>query len=237
MLESAPMKLPVTLLLILCAIFLTAQSEVEITAEPHHHFVLANDYVRVFNLEVAPHESTLVHRHRHDYIYIVLGPSHVTNEVQGKPPVEITFADGDTRFLAANFAHLARNLADTPFRNVTIELLQDEQSRKSPPLPWDEERGLHILDRGTQDILFVKDGVRVSEVELQPGGMIPTHHHTGPHLLVAITDLEVRSDVQGQGPMPGHFKAGQSKWLPGGYTHTLTNVGQHPAKFVTLEFH
>jgi len=59
----------------------------------------------------------------------------------------------------------------------------------------------------------VKDGVRVSEIELQPGGMIPTHHHNGPHLLVAVTDLEVRSDVEGQGPMPGHFKAGAVKWL------------------------
>jgi hypothetical protein len=37
--------------------------------------------------------------------------------------------------------------------------------------------------------------------------------------------------------MPGHFKSGNVKWLPGGYTHTLTNVGKQKAKFVTLEFH
>jgi hypothetical protein len=36
--------------------------------------------------------------------------------------------------------------------------------------------------------------------------------------------------------MPGHFKSGEVKWLPGGYTHTLTNSSQSPAKFVTLEF-
>jgi hypothetical protein len=27
------------------------------------------------------------------------------------------------------------------------------------------------------------------------------------------------------------------KWLPGGYTHILTNTGKQEAKFVTLEFH
>jgi hypothetical protein len=26
------------------------------------------------------------------------------------------------------------------------------------------------------------------------------------------------------------------KWLPGGYTHTLTNAGKQPIKFITLEF-
>jgi beta-alanine degradation protein BauB len=239
MLEFRPMKprsLLFAIILSLSSLALAQTAEVEITAEPHHHFVLENEFVRVFNLEVAPHETTLVHRHRHDYIYVVLGPSAVENAVQGKPPGQLKFADGDTRFLDGGFAHAARNLASTPFRNVTIELLQDEKARKSPTPKWDEERGLRILEKGTQDILFVKDGVRVSEIELQPGGMIPTHHHKGPHLLVPLTDIEVRSDVEGQGPMPGHFKSGEAKWLPGGYTHTLTNVGQHSAKFVTVEF-
>ena len=34
----------------------------------------------------------------------------------------------------------------------------------------------------------------------------------------------------------GKFKAGEFKWLPGGYTHTLTNVSKSPARFATVEF-
>jgi quercetin dioxygenase-like cupin family protein len=225
--------------LLLAAITLAAQntSEVEITAEPHHHLALENEYVRVFKVEVAPHDVTLMHNHRHDYVFVTLGAAEVSNEVKQKPPVTVTLQDGETRFVPGNFSHVAHNLADTPFRNVTIELLQDEAAHKTPPPKWDEERGLHVLTGGTQDIMFVQDGVRVSEIELQPGAMLPSHHHSGPHLLVAVTDLEVRSDIEGQGPMPGHFKSGDVKWLPGGYTHTLTNVGKQEAKFVTLEFH
>jgi hypothetical protein len=37
--------------------------------------------------------------------------------------------------------------------------------------------------------------------------------------------------------MLGYFKSGDVKWLPGGYSHTLTNVGKAEAKFITLEFH
>jgi quercetin dioxygenase-like cupin family protein len=240
MLNSALMKSRLIFpALLLVAIVLNAQNttEVEITAEPHHHLALENAYVRVFKVEVAPHDATLMHTHHHDYIFVTLGSTEVSNDVKGKAPVELKLQDGEVRFVPGNFSHIARNLADTPFRNVTIELLQDEAARKTPPPAWDEDRGLHVFTGGTQDIMFVKDGVRVSEIDLQPGATIPSHHHSGPHLVVAVTDLDIRSDVEGKGPMPGHLKSGEVKWLPGGYTHTLTNTGKQEAKFVTLEFH
>ncbi len=225
--------------LLLAAITLTAQntSEVAITAEPHHHLALENEQVRAFKVEIVPNDATLMHRHAHDYIFVTLGPAEVSNEVKDKPPVTLKMQDGDTRFVPGNFAHVARNLASTPFRNVTIELLQDEAARKTPPPAWDEDRGLHVFTGGTQHIMFVQDGVRVSEIELQPGATIPSHHHTGPHLVVAVTDLDVRSDIEGKAPIAAHLNAGDIKWLPGNYTHTLTNTGKQEAKFITLEFH
>jgi quercetin dioxygenase-like cupin family protein len=213
--------------------------EVEITAEPAHHLTFENKSVRVFNVEVPPHAETLMHWHRHDYIYVTLGDADLINAVEDKPPITVKLQDGETRFSSATFAHIAHNNAARPFRNVTIEILGDESLRNSTAT-WDanknEDRALEILPGGTKQILFVKDGIRATEFELQPGAVVPKHHHAGPHLLVAVTDLEIRSDVEGMGPMPGHFKSGDSKWLPGNYSHTITNTGTKPAKFVTLEF-
>ena len=143
------------LTLLFTAVVLWAQTpnEVEITNEGHHHQVLQNDFVRVFKVEVGPKEATLMHRHRHDYLYISLGPADVSNEVEGKSPAQLKLQDGQTGF-TGNFAHIARNLADTPFRNVTIELMQDEKARSAPPAKWDEERGLQVLHGGTQEILW-----------------------------------------------------------------------------------
>ena len=168
------------LLLFLLLPFLAAQTptEVEVTAEPSHHLALENEYVRVFKVEVAPHRSTLMHRHRHDYLYVTLGDAHISNEVEGKPPVDVKLADGDTRFAAGNFAHVARNLSRQPFRNVTIELLQDEKWRQMPS-HWPEESGEKTFAGGRIKILFVKDGVRVSEVNLEPGAVVPSHRHDG----------------------------------------------------------
>jgi quercetin dioxygenase-like cupin family protein len=224
--------------LLFSAVILSAQtvSEVEITAEPSHHLVLENAYVRVFKVEVAPRAATLLHRHRHDYVYITLGASSIENDVEGKPPVTIKLMDGQAGFLSGGYAHFARNLSDRPFRSVIVEFLQDEAARKTPPPKWDEERGLHILNGGTQDILFVKDGVRVTDLQLQPAGVVPQHHHAGPHLVVAVTDVELRSDVKGKGPSLIQLKAGEVKWVQGGFTHTVTNIGKQNARLITLEF-
>jgi quercetin dioxygenase-like cupin family protein len=236
------MKLPRILLSLLAsALALTAQTaapaEVEITAEPHHHPALENKYVRVFKVEVAPHSTTLMHWHRHDYVFVTLGASLIENDVAGKPPVMLKLQDGETRFLPGGFAHIANNLSDQPFRNVTIELMPDDKTGPASSPKWDEERGLHVLSGGTQDILFAKDGARASELHLRPGGVVPRHHHAGPHLVVAVTDVELRSDVEGKGSAVKQLKAGDIAWVEGGFTHTLTNVSQQEAEFITLEFH
>ena len=232
-------------LVLLAAAFLTAQSapEVEITAEPHHHQTFANAQVRVFTAEVPPHAETLMHWHRHDYIYVTLGDSEVVNTVQGKDPVSVKLQDGQTGFLSGNFAHVARNLRDRPFRIVNVELLQDDKLRASSA-KWDEDRGLDILHGGTKEILFVKDTVRVSEIELQPGGVAPAIPRSGPLLLVAINDLDLfTNDPRTHGSHepnstePTHLASGNTLWLPDGFRRPIINAGHHPAKFITLEFH
>src|SRR5262245_21801632 len=105
------MTMTSSLVLSLSCLLLSATEAVEITAEPAHHLALANEQVRVFQVEVAPHASTLLHRHGHDYVFVTLGEVHISNEVVGKPSVELMLADGETRFTPGDFAHVARNLA------------------------------------------------------------------------------------------------------------------------------
>ena len=223
------------LLTVFCALALTlfAQSlkEVEITAEPHHHPTLENSYVRVFKVEVGPHDSTLMHWHRHDYLFVTIGASELENDVAGKAPVTLKLQDGEVRFTPGNFAHIARNLALTPLRNVTIELKNNSAAK------WNEDRGLAVLQKGTQHVLFVKDGARVSDIELQPAGVLPKHTHSGPHLVIAVTDLDLRNAPAGKRAENVQLKAGDVAWVPKGVTHSLTNVGPDKARWIGVEFH
>lgn len=232
-----PCPLWVPLMIFLFSAQLPAQTtaEVEITSEPSHHLALENEYVRVFRVEVPPHQATLVHRHRHDYIFVTLGNADISNEVVGKAPVEGRLVDGEARFTDGNFVHAARNLSDEPFRNVTIELLQDKQLRQTRSR-WPMEGGGKTFPGGQSEVLLVKDAVRVSAVELDSGTVVPRHHHEGPHLLVAVSDLDLHSDVEGKSTESWKLKSGDMMWLPAGYTHALANVGLQPARFVTVEF-
>jgi quercetin dioxygenase-like cupin family protein len=206
-------------------------SEVAIDAEPHHHLVLENAQVRVFKVEVAPHTATLMHRHGRDYFFVTLGAAEIENDVAGKPPASLKLQDGETRFSTGGFAHIAKDLADTPFRNVTIELLQP-----APATAGGGDEKPHELPGGTITPVFVKDGVRVSDVRLKAGGAIPRHHHDGPHLVVAVTDLSLRNEVEGQAATTRTLKAGEVAWIPGGITHTVTNLAPGEARLITLEF-
>jgi len=223
------------LLLFLTAL-LSAQSspEVEITAEPHHNLVFTNDQVRVFSVDVPPHTDTLMHWHRHDYIYVMLEPSEVVNAVQGKDPITVKLQDAQVGFFPGPFAHIIHNLSQ-PFLNVTIEILQDEKLHHSSA-KWDEDRALNILPGGTQQILWVKDGIRVSEFELQPGGVAPIS--AAPYLLVAVNDLELLQ-TEHNAPVSASMhllrKSGEVQWFPVHHWSNLINGGR-TAKFITLEF-
>ncbi len=219
------------LYVVLAAALLAAQSKhqaVEITAEPLHHAELENQYVRVFRVEVPPKGATLLHRHRHDYVFVTLGASEVSNAVEGKAPVSLKLADGEARMVEGGFAHQATNLASTPFRNITVEILpagtRRAFSKRNIKPQW--ERGVEVLERGTVHTLFVKDGLRATDVELRAGGELPLHTHSGPHLAVAVTDLEVTLETKGKPARVLRKKAGEYDWIPGGVTHTVTNTGK-----------
>jgi hypothetical protein len=225
-------------MLVLVPLALAAQtaSEVEITADPTFHLLLENHYARVFKVEIAPHAATLMHRHRHDYIYVALNSASLSTQIEGQAPAVLKMQAGEPVFSQGDFAHLMRNLAAAPFRSVAVELMRDEQGRRSRPAHWDEDRGLHILESGVRDVMFVKDGVRVSQTDLQPGGMLPKLHHPGAYLIIALTALDLKGETVGRGASHLQLAAGDVQWIKGGVTDSLMNISKQQAKFITLEF-
>jgi hypothetical protein len=236
-----------------------AAPELEITAEPHHHLIFENKSVRVFYVEVPSNDATEMHWHRHDFIGINLDAVEMSNTVDGKPPVIVKVPAGEAHFTAAPFAHTVHPVAAQPIRNITIEILEDATLRNAPS-KWDaaktdaaktdaaptnpgktdsgkpKEPSRTIVGGGSRRVLFVQDGIRVSESELLPGAVSPLHHHATPHMIVPLSEFDLRSDEEGKAPTTTHYKPGSAQWIEGGFSHTLTNSSANAAKYVTLEF-
>ncbi len=210
-----------------------AAKEVPITAEPHHHLVLQNRYVRVFKVEVPSQQSTLMHRHDYDYAYVTIGATELLNRVEGKPEANLKLQDGETRFSPGPFAHLVQDLAPTPFRNVTVEFLPQRPAHKQSQ--WEEERGLQILQGGTQEILFARNNARASDVQLNPHAALPKAQAVTAELIVAVDEARLR-DVSGAGAAsPIQLSPGDVRWLQP--PRALMNAGQKSTRLVCFEFH
>lgn len=206
-----------------------AGKPVPLTAEPHHHLALANRYVRVFKVEVAPKTSTLMHRHDHDYFYVGLGASRFINQAEGKPPAAVVLNDGQTNFAPGPLTHLAENDGTSPFRNITIEVLQP---KKDDPAKQAEARGVEAGHGAAVETLFLKDGVLVRDVILNPQAMLPTEK-APPRLIVAVGDIKLRDHQNMKRAVDK--PAGDIAWIEAGPS-MLVNVGDKPAHFVMFDF-
>ena len=217
------------------------QQSVEITSEPSHHLVFQNEYVRVFDVTVAPKATTLVHRHNHDYLFVTLGDSDVVSARPGEKPVALLLKDGEVRFTPGNFAHAAINNSDRPFHNITIELLKPSANVKTCTEKCDSGgcagATLNSPVAGCPSTVrrISADQWTVSLVTLPPSARIEKHTHTMPHLVVAVSDLDLTSQTESAS---NNFKRapGGLAWVPAGVTHTLSNNSSKPAQLVTLEF-
>src|SRR5271170_2380410 len=96
---------------------------VEIEQEPRHHLVFANEFVRGFAVEIAPHDRSLCHHHPNDYLLYVASGAEIVSAARDEEPKQLSYRDGECELLEAGLVHIVENLGDKPFRNVVVELL------------------------------------------------------------------------------------------------------------------
>jgi hypothetical protein len=170
----------------------TPPAEVPVENEPHHHLVFENEYVRVFKVEVAPHEATLVHRHKRDYVVVTIGDAEVTNAVVGKEPKKWNFKDGDVTFLEAtgekSFAHKAVNERGQTFLNYTIELKQNEVAEKV-------SCGYKAWPCAEPELIYSSSTFQVRERKGGSSFAYECGQYLRPCLIVSVTDTNTGPDT------------------------------------------
>lgn len=84
-----------------------------------------NDRVRVWDLQLAPGESTGLHLHTTDYLYVVIGDGTLQGgDADGSRRPAQAREDGEVVFRAVDGEeiHEAINVGETPWRNIVVEL-------------------------------------------------------------------------------------------------------------------
>jgi quercetin dioxygenase-like cupin family protein len=223
------MKRPALLFLFFSAAVLIAQNPVAvpIDKEPAHHLVFENENIRMFDVTVMPNSATLMHRHETDYVFVVLGSAKVSNERAGAEPRVMDLAEGDVRYVRGGFEHIARNVIDTPFHNITIELKN----------PGAAVCGIESTPVCSAPMLISTEHLNIRLTQLQPGEQTSVHTHSFPHLAIAVDDLAFENHPTGKPTNRFSMKKGDFIWISDtGITHSLKNVGSQSARLLSLEF-
>lgn len=201
-------------------------------AELSHHEVLRNPYTRVFAVELGAGKPMQWHRHDHDYVSVVLGPAEIETQVPGQPPERSRRSEGEVHFVRGGFAHQMRNVGNTGFRSLVVEILNGGRGHKLP-------EGEHTLDLGhghSEQVLVDNPEVRVTEVEIAPGAESDQPTGELPALFVPLSDAHLERVGQGGRVEQMDLHAGSPAWTPAGKPYALRNAGRQIARLLAVEF-
>ena len=90
-----------------------------------------NDRLRVWDMTLAPGESSDLHRHDHDFLYVyVTDDNELAIEVPGEEPILSRAGDSHVSYWEVGpdnppptYTHRATNTASTPHRQILVEFL------------------------------------------------------------------------------------------------------------------
>ena len=112
--------------LLAAPIFAQAPAVITMDQEPHHHLMVNNDYLKVFNVVASPGDSIVLHRHDQDTIAIAIGDQLVTVGIPGKPDVHQSNADGRVRLQRSGYMYSTHVDGTTPYHTVAVELTKPQ---------------------------------------------------------------------------------------------------------------
>ena len=210
-----------------------------LSQEPHHQLMYENADMKIYDVVVPPGQSTLLHQHSDDYIFITLGNASITEEKPGQAPVQLSLPDGSVRFAKGGFSHIVTNDGNRPFHNLTIEFANSHLTAggcscnggptdsicacpNAPPLPanWTLRIGQ----------------VSLAGVTLAPGAEYDITSTRTTRFLVAVTPFDLL-DVTTHDPRNLHIRLpeGRFHWLSPG-PHKIQNLSSQPLRFISVEF-
>ena len=209
---------------------------VEITAEPSHHLKIENPYVRTFYVEVAPGQSTKMHHHGYDYLAVILGHSEIDSITPDGAVKHSVLEDGTVGYTPAGLTHVATDRATTPFRNATIELLQNQGHPVCVKNCDNDPRAKDWRPLTAESKLIgYGDTFRISLATIKAKQTVSTDEPF-PHLVILLTDMNAHTGPQGKEGTDFNMKADEMMFHGGHPDSGLTNVGDQDVRLVVVEF-
>jgi hypothetical protein len=114
---------------------------------------------------------------------------------------------------------------------IVIEFMEPENGER-----FAEPMGGFQFHNAALGELFESSTVRGYTLAIAAGGRVGKRHESYDRLLIALSDLRLREEINDLPSSDMTMKQGEVCWIGRGVTHSTTNTGSSPAALLTLEF-
>jgi hypothetical protein len=181
---------------------------------------------------IPAHGTTLLTSHSNDYLVIAL--SSINLEATGASGISYPVQLGaeELQIIKGGWSHRLTNLSDTTAKLIEIDVLSGIAPERAlcglgASSRSDGRFGKTTEGTYTQSTLFETPRVKLTRVELRPGGVLERHNHSGSAVLVALTPIHLSDGTEGT--------AGQTQAYPTHTSHQIRNIGVEEARFLEFE--
>jgi hypothetical protein len=153
-------------------------AQVQVSQEPRHHKVLENEWVRVLDVHIPPHDTTLMHKHSTPSVFVILSKTKTGSQVLIEP-AKTAFTDGNIwfeGFYDKPRIHRVWNEDTVEFHVMDIELLHT-------PSPTSNDNVIVPFSQS----LFDEKPVHAFRVTLGPGKDFTLNASASPVLVIGLS--------------------------------------------------
>lgn len=198
--------------------------------------IFENDDVKVWEMDLAPGELCGLHRHTMDYVLYILEGAKLEVESPGHESFALDFGSRGTYFVPPGAVESARNVGDTRFYEVLVEIKRT--ARRKSSYAASEALAGREPESGAITILD-NDRMRVSELTLAPGTASKEQALAHDAVMYVAEGSRLRTDgahpdTQSDG-RECDYPAGTVRWLARGTRQSFVNVGPGRYRQMMLE--
>lgn len=202
-----------------------AQRQIPVKEEPRHHNVFENEYLRLLDVHIPAHDTTLFHYHSTASVIVVFTNSRVSTEIQGQEPERGRTVPGSISYAAFDLHpvyHRVINSDTAEFHVMDIELLGNAISNKA------------AVFRETDIIpAWQENRVNTYTIFAESGQVIRKSNSPTPMMLICITGSGLISVGNSNTPVP--IAAGGYTWIGRGSGFQITGQSIPGSGYVLLD--
>ena len=127
-----------------CFLLITKISfaQIPVREEPRHHVAFQNQYIRLLDVRLPPHDTTLFHVHEIPSLFVVLSKTLTASQIKDSNWVNGTFTSNPgyawyNNFKSGPLIHRVANTDTVPFHVMDIEILSNYNKNNLAPLAFD----------------------------------------------------------------------------------------------------